>query len=139
MILSRGLLVGAAVASVLLLLQNPLAALSFRLLGGSEQVEYLAREYFHIRILAAPATIGLYSLTGWFLGMQNARIPMFITVFVNLLNIGFSFLFIKVFHMKSDGVALGTVVAQYRGLLLGVWFLVKYYKDFQALAKRKAF
>jgi multidrug resistance protein, MATE family len=127
MILSRALIVAAAGAALLLLLQYPIAAFSFRLIGGSEQVENLAREYFHIRILAAPATIGLYALTGWFLGMQNARIPMFITLLVNIMNIGLSFMFIKVFHMRADGVALGTVLAQYSGLILAIWFLHKFY------------
>lgn len=127
MILARALFVAAVAASLLIILQNPIARLSFRLIDSSAGVSSLASEYFHIRILAAPATIGLYALTGWFLGMQNARIPMMITILVNLLNIGFSFMFIKVFNMKSDGVALGTVVAQYSGLAVSLWFLIKYY------------
>jgi multidrug resistance protein, MATE family len=52
---------------------------------------------------------------------------MVITIMVNILNIGFSFLFIKVFHMRADGVALGTVIAQYSGVALALWFLIRYY------------
>ena len=128
MILSRALILAGSVAALLILLQHPIATLSFKITGGSQQVEYLAREYFHIRILAAPATIGLYALTGWFLGMQNARIPMLITLLVNLINIGFSFMLIRVFNMGADGVALGTVIAQYSGLIFAIWFLFKFYR-----------
>jgi MATE family multidrug resistance protein len=50
--------------------------------------------------------------------MQNSKIPMIMAIVINLLNIGFNVLFIKVFGMKSDGVALGTVLAQYSGLIV---------------------
>lgn len=127
MILFRSLLAAAAGALFLIIIQHPIAELSFMIIDGSEQVEKVARGYFHIRIIAAPATIGLYALTGWFLGMQNARIPMVVTLVVNVLNIIFSFVFIKFFQMKADGVALGTVLAQYFGLFMALWFLLKYY------------
>jgi multidrug resistance protein, MATE family len=127
MILTRAITIAVVVGLSLLIFQNPIAELSFRLIDAGSEVELLAREYFLIRILAAPATISLYALTGWFLGMQNARIPMVITIIVNILNIGFSFLFIKVFDMRADGVALGTVIAQYSGLVIAFWFLIRYY------------
>jgi MATE family multidrug resistance protein len=112
----------------MILLQKPIGMLSFLLIRGTEEVEILARQYFYIRIWAAPATIGLYALTGWFIGMQNTRFPMIITIFVNLLNIGFNFLFVLGYDMKSDGVALGTVLAQYSGLILAVALYWRYYR-----------
>ena len=63
----------------LILLQYPIQWVAFKLFDGSEQVTGLARQYFYIRIYAAPATLALYSFYGWFLGMQNARIPMAIS------------------------------------------------------------
>ncbi len=126
--LSRALLVAGAGGVLLILLQKPISMLSFFIIDSSSEVEVLARQYFHIRIFAAPATIGLYALTGWFIGMQNARFPMMITIMVNILNLGFNLLFIKVFGMTSDGVALGTVIAQYSGLATGLFLLHKYYR-----------
>ncbi|MBU8893043.1 MAG: MATE family efflux transporter [Bacteroidales bacterium] len=124
-ILYRALFVGFIGAVFLLIIQKPIDLLSFFFIGGSNEVEFFARQYFYIRIWAAPATIALYSISGWYIGMQNAKIPMIIAITVNLLNVGFNVLFIKVFGMKSDGVALGTVLAQYLGLILGVIFLRK--------------
>ncbi len=128
LILSRSLLIGALGAMFILLLQKPIAMLSFHFLEGSEDVEKLALEYFYIRIWAAPATLGLYSIMGWFIGMQNTRFPMIITIFVNLLNLGFNLFFVFQLGMKADGVALGTVIAQYGGLLLSFILYWKYYR-----------
>ena len=127
--LSRAVSVAMGGALLLILLQGPIARLGFMLLEGSPEVEALARQYYFIRIWAAPATIGLYALTGWFIGMQNARIPMVLAIVVNLLNIGFNVLLIRYFGMASDGVALGTVIAQYCGIILGVTLFLRYHKN----------
>ncbi|HDJ32966.1 MAG TPA: MATE family efflux transporter [Bacteroidetes bacterium] len=126
--LVRALGVGLAGAILVLLLQRPIGWLSFTLFGGSKEVEYWAARYFYIRIWAAPATITLYAFTGWFIGMQNARFPMIITLVVNLLNIGFNALLVLGAGMRSDGVALGTVLAQYSGLGTAIWLYMRYYR-----------
>ncbi len=130
LVLTRSLLVAAGLALLLLLLQYPIQWVAFRLLDGSEEVKTLARQYFYIRIYAAPATLALYAFYGWFLGLQNARIPMILAITVNLVNIGLNFFFIKVLGMKSDGVAWASVLAQYTGLLLAIVFLLTTYKKY---------
>lgn len=137
-ILYRALFVGLIGAFLLLILQKPIDLFSFFIINGSDEVEFFARQYFHIRIWAAPATIAIYSISGWYIGMQNAKVPMIIAIVINLLNIGFNILFIKVFGMKSDGVALGTVLAQYSGLIVGVFFLFKQSKRLRLYLKFKA-
>ena len=127
-ILYRALFVGFIGAIFLLIMQKPIDLLSFFIINGSEEVEFFARQYFYIRIWAAPATITIYSISGWYIGMQNAKVPMIIAITINFLNIGFNVLFIKVFGMKSDGVALGTVLAQYLGLIVAIVFLSKHSK-----------
>ncbi len=128
--LHRSLLVALALALLLILLQYPIQWIAFRLLDGTPQVTHFARRYFYIRIYAAPATLMLYSFYGWFLGMQNARIPMTIAIVVNIMNIGLNFLFVYPFHMHADGVALASVLAQYTGLFLAFLFLFKKYKPY---------
>jgi len=127
-LLYRALFVGLAGAMALLILQKPIEWLSFFIINGSEEVEYFAREYFYIRIWAAPATIAIYSITGWFIGMQNAKIPMMIAITINVLNIVFNVTLVRFFGMKSDGVALGTVLAQYSGLIVASLFILNHKK-----------
>lgn len=137
-ILYRALFVGFIGAIFLLIMQKPIDLLSFFIINGSDEVEFFARQYFHIRIWAAPATIAIYSISGWYIGMQNSKIPMIMAIVINLLNIGFNVFFIKVFGMKSDGVALGTVLAQYSGLIVGIFFLSKHSKRLKFYLNKKA-
>lgn len=121
----------AVVFSVLFILFQPLIKLiSFKLVEGSADVEFYAKEYFDIRIWAAPASLSLFAFHGWFLGMQNARFPLIISVFVNILNIILNLSLIYGFGMKSKGVALGTVIAQYSGLGLTLALFFYKYSDF---------
>jgi MATE family multidrug resistance protein len=130
LILYRSLIVALSLALLLILLMEPIQWLSFKILDGSEEVKTLAREYFYIRIFAAPATLSLYALHGWYLGMQNARIPMILAIVINSVNIGLNFLFVVELGMTSDGVALASVVAQYTGLLLALVFLAMKYQAY---------
>lgn len=124
----RSLLVGLSIAFVLLLFQKPIEMFSFFILDGSNEVKELAKNYYNIRIWAAPATLGLYALYGWFLGMQDAKTPMIIAIGINIINIVLNFVFVYHFNMTSDGVALATVIAQYSGFSFGLFILFKKYK-----------
>ena len=128
LILKRGVMVALLIALLLLVLQPLIAALSFYLMDAGPEVERLARSYFHIRLCAAPATLTLHVFHGWFLGMQNAKYPMVLTIVVNLLNLALNFFFVKVLMMTSDGVALGTVIAQYLGLLCTIGLFLRRYR-----------
>ncbi|SHE68822.1 multidrug resistance protein, MATE family [Mariniphaga anaerophila] len=128
-ILARALAVAMFTGLVILALQLPVAWASFKLIGGSEEVELLAREYFLIRVWAAPAALSLFVFSGWFLGMQNARYPMIIAISANVANILLSVLFVFGLNMKSEGVALGTALSQYIGLLIAIFLFLKKYKS----------
>ncbi len=130
-LLIRSLLIGLFSGVLLIALQIPIERIAFYFIEGSAEVESLAAEYFYIRIYAAPATIGLYALMGWFIGMQDAKTPMFIAVFINIANILFNLLFVYYFNMQSNGVALGTVISQYLGFFAASFLLFrKHYKLF---------
>ncbi len=123
----RALAIALAIAAILIILQYPIALLSKYIFNASPTVFSLAFSYFYIRIWAAPATLGLYAVKGWFIGMQNSRLPMWIAIFINCVNILCSLLFVVVFHWDIRGVALGTVIAQYSGLAVGLFFVVTRY------------
>ncbi|MFO7880831.1 MAG: MATE family efflux transporter [Bacteroidota bacterium] len=144
LILGRALGMALTFGLILILLQHPVSYLAFNFLEGSDAVKNIAGEYFRTRIWAAPATLGLYAITGWYIGMQDAKTPMWITITVNLVNIGFSLLFIIVFDMKAKGVALGTVIGQYTGFVLALILLsrqsarIKKYWSLIKILNRKA-
>lgn len=119
--------VGVISAAVILLLQYPIERLAFYFLDTSVVVEQYAVTYFRVCIWGAPAVLALYGFKGWFIGMQNSKIPMFIAIAVNVVNILCSLCFVFLFKMKVEGVALGTVVAEYSGLLIAVGLWLKCY------------
>ncbi len=121
-ILLRSLTIAGGIALTLLLLQRPIFQVTFHFVTATAEVRSLASIYFNILIWGAPAMMALYSFTGWFLGMQNARIPMCIAITQNVVNIAVSTLLVFGCHLKIEGVALGTLISQYTALLLAVIF-----------------
>ena len=125
LVLSVGVALG--IALLLIVLQVPLKWLMFWLIGPTADVVPYATTYFYIVIWGAPASLALFSLMGWYIGMQNTRIPLFISIMQNIVNILASLTLVYGFGMKIEGVALGTVIAQYAGLLVALGLLAKYY------------
>ena len=123
----RALLVAGTLAAILLLTQYAVDPLARQLMNvGGEQGD-LVKEYFLIRIWAAPASLGLFALMGWFFGMQNAVFPLILTVSINVVNIIASYYFVAVLQWEVAGVAWGTVIAQYLGIILGfILFFIRY-------------
>lgn len=123
-VLVRALFIALVSAVLLIALQQPIALLSKTIVKSGDDVMNLALKYFYIRIWAAPATLGLYAIKGWFIGMQNAKYPMFVAIVLNVVNVLCSLAFAVGFKMGIAGVAIGTVVAQYSGLVMAValWF-----------------
>lgn len=129
-ILLRSLGVGTVFALLLLLLQTPLINLIFRFLDAGIDVKRHATVYYHIVIWGAPALLGLYSLKGWFIGMQNSHFPMWISISINCINIIASLIFVYLLNWGINGVALGTMLAQWSGFILALLLWRLYYNRF---------
>lgn len=133
-LLIRAVSIALAVSAFIICLQIPLRDTALLLISPTKEVSGLAMSYFNICIWGAPAVLSLYVLTGWFIGMQNSRIPMVVAIVQNIVNILASILFVYAAGMKVEGVALGTLVAQYVGLLTAVGLWIKHYGRLQKRA-----
>jgi MATE family multidrug resistance protein len=128
-LLVRSVSVALAISLSLIILQIPLKWLMFWLIGPTPDVAPFASTYFNIVIWGAPASLSLFCLMGWYIGMQNTRIPMLISIMQNVVNILASLMLVYGFGMKVEGVALGTIIAQYAGLLMAIGLLARYYRQ----------
>lgn len=143
-LLTRSTGVGLLIALILIVLQYPIERTAFAFIETTPEVERLASTYFRICIWGAPAVLGLYSFSGWFIGMQNSRYPMFIAITQNIVNILVSLLLVYGLQMKIEGIAIGTLVAQYAGLFMAfVLWKHKYsslrrYAELRSLTDRNA-
>ena len=127
-VLARSLAIGLGSGLLIVLLQYPIGELAFNLVqSGPESIQHV-KTYFRIVVWGAPAVLGMYAFQGWFIGMQNARIPMVIAILNNVLNIMLSLSFVYGFGMKINGIALGTVLSQTTSLLVAAGFWWKYYR-----------
>lgn len=104
----------------------------------STEVATFAREYFFIRIWAAPATLSLMAFKGWFIGMQDTLSPMITDIVVNVVNMVVSYVLAVYTPMGALGVAYGTVIAQFTGLTVAIGILLVKYKVIRLLLGDKA-
>lgn len=116
--LLRALLMSTGIALLLIVFYKPLGYAVLNFLDADDATAPLARAYFAMVIFGAPAVLGMYSLNGWLLGMQNTRLPMWIALLTNVVNIAVSATAVFIFGMKIEGVALGTLSAQWTGFIV---------------------
>ncbi|WDE08096.1 MATE family efflux transporter [Thalassomonas viridans] len=119
-ILMRGLLVALLIAAIMLLLQGLYLDIGLSLAGGSEQVQYYARQYAEIRIWGLPAALANLVILGWLLGNHQAKTVMVLLIITNLINLVLDLVFVLGLGWQVRGVALATLVAEYSGLILGL-------------------
>jgi MATE family multidrug resistance protein len=123
-----GITTALAFAFLFIVCQWVYVEAAFHFIECSPGIEALAREYFFIRIWAAPATLSLNVFKGFFIGMQNAVSPMAVDITVNVTNIAASIFFAFYAGLGFSGIAWGTLVAQYVGLVLAVSLMVFQYR-----------
>lgn len=121
-LLVRSLSIGMGIGVLFFVLQKWLIGCGLWAMSPEADVVELARRYCYVCIWGAPAVLGLYGFTGWFIGMQNTRIPMMVSLTQNVVNIIASLLLVFVGGMTVEGVALGTVIAQWWGFLMACLF-----------------
>ncbi|WP_039018226.1 MATE family efflux transporter [Halocynthiibacter namhaensis] len=120
-LLMRGLMIGGAAGLVFILTQWFLFAGAFYWSPASDEVETLARQYMTIRIWGAPATIALFAITGWLIAMEKTKGVLILQLWMNSLNIGLDLLFVLELGWGVEGVAIATLIAEWTGLLLGLY------------------
>lgn len=117
--LYRSLSLAALIGVTLIALQAPIGRFSIWVMNGND----IVRSYFNARIWAVPAGVLLFAFNGWFVGMQNSIIPMCTAIWVNLVHIIFSFIFVYGLDMGVPGLAWASVVGQWSGVVMAAMLL----------------
>ena len=134
-ILTQSLGIVALATLAIWLLQWLFVSLVLACVPCSAEVAEFARRYFFVRIWAAPATLSLLAFKGWFIGMQDTVSPMAVDILVNVVNMVVSYVLAVHSPLGAIGVAYGTLVAQYSGLLLALGILLVRYSDCTVFSK----
>ncbi|MBS1303328.1 MATE family efflux transporter [Loktanella sp. SALINAS62] len=120
-LLSRSLMIGLVAGAAIIALQWPLFAGAFLVSPASAEVEILARQYMGVRVWSAPAAIALYGITGWLIAQERTGAVLGLQVLMNGMNIGLDLIFVLGFDWGVPGVAWATFLAEWSGLLFGLW------------------
>lgn len=135
LVLFRSLLVALSAGFMLIVLQWPLRWAITWFVNPDPVTGSLAARYFSILIYGAPAVLATYAMSGWFLGMQNSRMLMVSSIVVNVVNIFVSLLLVYVAGWQIEGVAVGSLVAQWCGFGVGIVLLRRYRLRFPSFNK----
>lgn len=136
-VLTQSVSVALVAALVIWAIQWFFVTAVLALVPCSAEVADVARRYFFVRIWAAPATLLLFTFKGWFIGMQDTKSPMAVDILVNVVNMIASYCLAVYTPLGVIGVAYGTLIAQYSGLLLALTILMVRYRDILRLQTRE--
>ncbi|MBR0933932.1 MATE family efflux transporter [Bradyrhizobium jicamae] len=127
-ILVRGFIVAGLIGIALIVLQVPLASVTFSLMGGSEGVTRAARTYFMIRIWSAPLALANYVILGWLVGQARANLALALQIVINIINMIATVVLVQACHAGIAGAAIAAVLAEAAGFIAGIvvaWRIAK--------------
>ena len=128
-LLIRGILIGLTAGLVLIITQIPLFSAALGLAPASFEVESLAQDYLNIRVYSAPAAIAIFGITGWLIAQEKTRAVLFLMLLINTINIILDFVFVLELGWGVEGVAFATIVAEWIGLMFGLWLARDGFRD----------
>ena len=128
LVLARSLLLAVGIGLVFVVFQRPLCRLLLSVMDVNGATATLCRDYFYILVWGAPASLGSYALTGWLLGMQNTRVTMWVSLIINLVNISVSLAMVYWLGMGISGLAIGSLTAQWVGMLAVLGYIVMHFR-----------
>ena len=124
-VLGRTLLLAVALGVLLIALRWPIRLVALSLLDGSAPVEAVTQQYFTIRIWGAPATLAMFALTGVLIGLGNSRQLLLVQLLLNGLNICLDIVFAGVLGWGVEGIALGTIIAEWLAVIFATWLILR--------------
>ncbi len=117
---AQAIVLAAAIGSIMAVVGYLLAPWLYAVMGGSGRVAELGIAYFRIRIFAMPAVLIFFVTAGFLRGLQNARLPLYIVLVINLTNVvldyGLIYGKLGLPAMGIRGGALASLIAQGVGL-----------------------
>lgn len=120
-ILQRALLLAFMIGAVLLIAKPWLIDFGLQALSANPDSGRAAKTYLDVRFWGVIAELMNFAFIGWFAGQGKTRYMLYQQGFIALLNIILTLFFVYVLQMGLVGVALGTTIAFWLGVVLALW------------------
>lgn len=127
-VFTRAFLLGLGLGVVLVVLRVPIMDLMLTIISPDAEVRRYAESYFTVRVWGMPAMFAVMSVSGWFVGMQSTVAPMAVAIIMNVLNIALSYLLVFHTQVGFAGVAWGTAVSNWIGLVVALVWAMRFRK-----------
>lgn len=118
--LARSFLLAGMLGFAILVLRDPLSEFAFWALEGGAKVEGFARQYYAVRVFAAPAALVNYVILGFAIGVQNTRAALALMLLLNITNVFLDVLFVMGLGWGVQGVAAASVISEYTAAAFGL-------------------
>ena len=128
--LLRPLLLALIIGTTLYYSKNFIFEISMYFLTHDAALEKFFKEYLFVRMIGLPAGLLNIVFLGWFFGMQKTKSVMVQLITINLVNTFASIYLAFFLDYGIYGVAMGSVLAQYSGLLLSIIIFLNSFKQY---------
>ena len=125
-IMVRSMMLGLVLAVLLIILQGLTLEASLAVLQPDESIAALFRDYFTIRIWSAPAVLLTYAVTGFLIGIAKARAALVVQLVLNISNGVLNLLFVLQFGLGAEGIALGSLIAEWLAAATGIFLVMQH-------------
>tara|TARA_B110000046_G_scaffold28052_1_gene28756 strand:+ start:51971 stop:52504 length:534 start_codon:yes stop_codon:yes gene_type:complete len=122
-ILIKGMIIAVLVGVFFIALQITILDIVQGIIDVSIFSFNLIVRYYNIRIYTAPASILLFVINGWLLGIHKPKLALVIALAINSIKNVLSYALVNYFGLGINRVAISTLAAQYAGLVVGVVFV----------------
>ena len=120
-ILQRALLLAFVIGAILLLAKPWLIDFGLQALSANPNSGLAAKTYLDVRFWGVIAELMNFAFIGWFAGQGKTRYMLYQQGFIAVFNIVLTLFFVFNMQMGLVGVALGTTIAFWLGVLLALW------------------
>ncbi len=127
-IVLRALAIALAFGIAALVFMGPIDTFSFNILQGSDAVESKGSAYLSARFFGAPAAIGLFAVTGWFIGAGRTHSALLVQALLAITNGALDIWFVVGLGWGPAGVAAGTSIAEWIAFAIGLGLLWRAFK-----------
>ena len=106
-------LIASSISIVIIFFREEIVFFSLMLMDPSLEVSQGAKIYLDYRIWSVPAIFYRDILIGYYIGSQQTKIAMGISITVNIINILLDYIFIFYLGFSIEGVAIASLIAEY--------------------------
>ena len=121
--LSHLLLISSFISFLIIFFREQIILFSLDFMNTSSGVNLNSKIYLDYRIWSVPAIFLRDIVIGYYIGVQNIKAAIIISITVNLLNIILDYYFIYILNYSIEGVAIASLISEYSVVIFALYII----------------